>query len=323
LGGGDLGVAEEFLDGADVIAGFEEMGGEGVAEGVAADWFGDLGELDCGTNGALEDLLVEVMAAGFAGARIDGKACGGEGVLPGPLAGSARIFTIESVGQVDFAEAIGEVFFVQNFDAGEVFAQGRFENFRQEGDAVFIAFAVADDDLVEVEIDILDAEAEAFHEAEAGAVKEFGEELVGAGHGCKEAVGFIARHDDGQAGGAFGADELIHPLERLMEDFVVKKDNGVESLVLGGGGDFLVNGEVGKEGLNLGSTHFAWMPFLMEEDEAFDPEDVDLFGAEGVVFDAEDFADLVEEFGFGVGNDEGGGVDGSGWAEREVVRKGI
>ena len=67
-----IGVAEEFLDGADIVAGFEEVGGEGVAEGVAADGFGDLGELDSGANGALEDLFIEVMAAGFAGARIDG-----------------------------------------------------------------------------------------------------------------------------------------------------------------------------------------------------------------------------------------------------------
>jgi hypothetical protein len=72
LSGGDVGVAEEFLDGADIVAGFEEVGGEGVAEGVATDGFRDLGELNGGANGALEDLLIEVITAGFAGARIDG-----------------------------------------------------------------------------------------------------------------------------------------------------------------------------------------------------------------------------------------------------------
>jgi hypothetical protein len=138
--------------------------------------------------------------------------------------------------------------------------------------------------------------------------------LVGAGHGGKEAVGFLARHDDGEAGVAFGADELIHPLEGLMEDFVIEKDKGVEGLVLGGGGDFLVYGEIGKEGLNLGSAHFAGMTSLMEEDVALDPEDVNFLGAEGIVFDAKDFPNLVEEFGFGIGDDEGGGADGFGAA---------
>jgi hypothetical protein len=38
-GGGDVAVAEELLDGADVVAGFQQVGGEGMAEGVAADAF--------------------------------------------------------------------------------------------------------------------------------------------------------------------------------------------------------------------------------------------------------------------------------------------
>ena len=37
LGGGEAGVAEEFLDGAQVGAGLEQVGGEGVAERVGAD----------------------------------------------------------------------------------------------------------------------------------------------------------------------------------------------------------------------------------------------------------------------------------------------
>jgi hypothetical protein len=36
-GGGDVAVTEELLDGAYVVAGFKEVGREGVAEGVAAD----------------------------------------------------------------------------------------------------------------------------------------------------------------------------------------------------------------------------------------------------------------------------------------------
>ena len=34
LGGGEVGVAEEFLDGAEIVVVFEEVGGEAVAEGV-------------------------------------------------------------------------------------------------------------------------------------------------------------------------------------------------------------------------------------------------------------------------------------------------
>ena len=46
-------MTEQFLDGADVVACFEQMGGEGMAEGVTG---GTLGEA-CGVNGGTETAL--------------------------------------------------------------------------------------------------------------------------------------------------------------------------------------------------------------------------------------------------------------------------
>ena len=40
-GGRHVAVPEQLLDGADVVAGFEEVGGEAVAQGVAGDPLGD------------------------------------------------------------------------------------------------------------------------------------------------------------------------------------------------------------------------------------------------------------------------------------------
>ncbi len=45
VGGGDAGVAEHFLDDAQVGAVFEKVGGEGVAERVWRDRPGDAGDL--------------------------------------------------------------------------------------------------------------------------------------------------------------------------------------------------------------------------------------------------------------------------------------
>ena len=63
----DIRVAEELLDGADVVAGFEEMGGEGVAEGVtgdsARDAYGERGIVDCALDRALV-IVVTVLVAG-------------------------------------------------------------------------------------------------------------------------------------------------------------------------------------------------------------------------------------------------------------------
>ena len=61
-GGADVLVSEELLDGADVVAVLEEMGGEGVAEGVAGDALGEGGVAVGLGDGALDDGLVEVVA---------------------------------------------------------------------------------------------------------------------------------------------------------------------------------------------------------------------------------------------------------------------
>jgi hypothetical protein len=55
-------VAEELLDGADVVAAFEQVGGERVAEGVAGDAFGELRVLGGAADGALDHRLVQVVA---------------------------------------------------------------------------------------------------------------------------------------------------------------------------------------------------------------------------------------------------------------------
>lgn len=54
LGGGDVGVAEEALDGADVGAVHEEVSGEGVSEGVRGDVFGDAGGFSVFFDDALD-----------------------------------------------------------------------------------------------------------------------------------------------------------------------------------------------------------------------------------------------------------------------------
>ena len=166
---------------------------------MAADGFGNLGELDSGSDGTLENKFMQVMAAFLLGTRIFGKAAGREGVLPAPFASGFRVFPLQSFGQINFTKAIGEIFLVQDFHAGEVFLKLGFDRGRQNGDAVFVSFAIANDDLVEVEIDIFDAEAEAFEQTKAGAVEKFGQQLVGARQGGNDAVDFIAGHDQWDA----------------------------------------------------------------------------------------------------------------------------
>ena len=90
-GSGDVAVTEELLDGSDVVAGLEEMGGEAVPEGVAGGGFRELGGPAGGMECALEDGFVEMVPSEFAlGVAV--VACGGEDPLPRPFALGKWVF---------------------------------------------------------------------------------------------------------------------------------------------------------------------------------------------------------------------------------------
>ncbi len=70
-GRGYVAVAEEFLDGSDVVAGLEQVGGEGVSERVARRGHADSGSSHGVLHGPLQDRFVQVVAARSSGVEID------------------------------------------------------------------------------------------------------------------------------------------------------------------------------------------------------------------------------------------------------------
>jgi hypothetical protein len=62
---------------------------------------------------------------------------------------------------------------------------------------------------------------------------------------------------------------------------------------LSAGADVSNDGEIGEELFDLGRCHFGGVapviPLLAETNEAFDPCDIGLFGAVGVVLEAQNF----------------------------------
>jgi hypothetical protein len=118
---------------------------------------------------------------------------------------------------------------------------------------------------------------------------------VGWREGVKEEGDFGAGEDGGEAFGASGADGVDRLFEGFAEHGSEEEEDGAEGLVLGGGGDLAVDGKVGEEGGDVGGGEISWEAAAVEEDEAPDPAEVADFGAEGVVFPAEDEAGLVED----------------------------
>jgi hypothetical protein len=117
-------VTQQLLDGANVVPGLKQVGGEAVAQGMGGGVLADLGGGDGAGDGALENGFVDVMATLLAGHGIDVVAAGGKQPLPGPGSAGAGILAVEGVGQGDTAGAGVEVALVPVADLLQMRAQG-------------------------------------------------------------------------------------------------------------------------------------------------------------------------------------------------------
>lgn len=184
LGGDDVGVAEEFLDDAEVGAAGEEVGGEGVAEGVGVDG------ADAGTFGHAADELPEDDAG-------DGAAGAGD------------------------EEAIGVGFGAGGFDGQEegaeffyVFFEGGDGGGADGDDAFLVAFAQDADD-AQVEVEVVEGEFGEFRGAQAAGVEEFDDGLVAE---CEAVAGFGGVEEGGHLVAAEDVGEFF-PLVGGIEEF--------------------------------------------------------------------------------------------------------
>jgi len=302
-GGAHVFVAQEFLDGADAVAGFEEVGGEGVAEDVGRDAFGHVCTPGRLPHGFLEAAFIGVMAPHSARSGIDREAGGGKDVLPAPFAGGVGVFAGQGVGQENVAATFCQIVLVHFFDHQQMCTERLDQLLGEDGDAICGSLAIADNDLVLGEVDIFNAQTHAFHETQSTAVEELGHEQVDARHLAEHGVNFISGQDGGQALGLFGLGGAKGVGNGLVEDFVVEEEKGAAGLVLGGGGDVFIDGEMGEEGFDFGRAQIGGMtetaiPGFMKREIAFNPADICLFGAIRVVFAADGVAHKIEKFWF-------------------------
>jgi hypothetical protein len=175
-------MAEEGLDGTDVGAALQEVGGERMAEGMTGGTFGDgrftdgIGEL------SLEGVFMEVIASVVAGPRMRAEFSGREDELPGPFTRGVWVLAGEGFGHVDLADAGDEVEVVFAM-GGAVGLEAGFEGFGERDEAVVTAFGVVDGNTAVAEGDVLDAVAGAVWGASENSVAVEPGSGKGAGRG--------------------------------------------------------------------------------------------------------------------------------------------
>ena len=125
-------MAQQFLDRADVIVAFQQVGGKGVAEGMAGDALVDPGQAGRLPDGLLQPALVQVMAAHDVAAGVHRQPLRRKDVLPGPLLVGVGVFALQGLGQVDCAAVPGQVVLVQPFHVLEMLLEWRDEAVGQQ-----------------------------------------------------------------------------------------------------------------------------------------------------------------------------------------------
>ncbi len=182
-------------------------------------------------------------------------------------------------------------------DHGDLLLEAGDEGLGEHGEAVFAALPLSDVDEGLGEVDIFDTQGGTFGEAEAGAVEDAGHEEVGAMEEGEDLADLGGGEDDGEAFGVDSVGDGADIAEFALEYMAIEKDDGIEGLVLGRGGDLKVFGEVSEEALDVEGGEGRRVLGVIIEDEAFDPVGVGLDGTGAEVTEGGSGAELVEEFG--------------------------
>ena len=94
-----------------------------------------------------------------------------------------------------------------------------------------------------------------------------------------------------------GAHDVVHPRQFLAQHLLVEEEQRAQGLVLRRRGHVALDGQRAEEPGDLGGTHPGRMPLVVEQDEAPDPADVGLLGAQAAVSRAQGRAYAVEQAG--------------------------
>jgi len=176
----------------------------------------------------------------------------------------------------------------------ELLLQGQDSTLGQDRHAILVSFAIAHEDEVLGKIYVLNTEPEAFHQAQAAAIKQFTDELIYTGQAGNDLLRFSGTKNGGQLLGLIGP-RHIDVTDFLVEHIAVKKEESSQSLVLGGRGNVVIGGKMSQERLYFGGAHFGRMAFMVKEDKALYPTEVGFFCTKGIVIEAGAFAGQIEQ----------------------------
>ena len=191
-------MAEQLLNGPDVVAVFEEMRRERVAERVTRRPLDEASFEDRLSDRTLDDGFVQMMTTPLPCRAIRVESCRREEPLPAPFAARMWVLAAERPRKLHPAGTVREIFRVLAPNALQVTSQAALRGRGQHGDAILATLAVTDRDLVRIEVNVLYTQATAFEQPQACAIEQQREQPRNTVQPIEEKLSLVAGQDDGQ-----------------------------------------------------------------------------------------------------------------------------
>lgn len=173
-------VAEKLLNGADVVAVLQQMGGERVAEGMAGGALCDVALADSLANRLLDGRRVQVVAYFFP-RFLPYALTRWKDVLPTPVAGCLWELPGERIGEARPTVPGIEIPPVDSAHLLQVVKERGLELFRKHGQPALPPLSVVHGYLTVIEVEVFHPEAEALVQPQSGTVEKQHHEAGGSG----------------------------------------------------------------------------------------------------------------------------------------------
>jgi hypothetical protein len=100
---------------------------------------------------------------------------------------------------------------------------------REHGDAVLVALAAADEDLISGEVHVLHAEPAALEHPQACSVEQARHEAGRAIESLEHGADLVAGENDGQPRGTLGAHDAVEPREVHLQHVLVQEQRALSA----------------------------------------------------------------------------------------------
>ena len=149
-------MSQQFLYGANIVIGLQQMRGKGVSQGVTSNSFIEVTGRRCPLYGFLQGTFVQVVPTDSAATGVYGQSARGKQKLPLQFIPCIRVFAREGAGQANLTMSgfeIMNMYFANSLDLlVEVICQAC----RERNVTVFVPLCLVDEYASVIKIDILD-----------------------------------------------------------------------------------------------------------------------------------------------------------------------